>query len=97
MQTLRENQMSEFDIDMDRAMQGIYCEAITWTKCSERMPPDDGEPIIIEFYSILSQMVYIVIFDATLKYAYFRSLKRRLNSVNWAPYTPEAWAELNKK
>ena len=70
---------------------------IQWTKCSERMPPDDGNPIIIEFYSLLSQKaVFIAIFDATLKYAYFRSLKRKLDSVNWTPYTPEAWKELSR-
>ena len=70
---------------------------IHWTKCSERMPPDDGNPIIIAFYSLLSQrVVCVAVFDASLKYAYFRSLKRRLDSVNWTPYTSEVWKELNK-
>ena len=37
--------MTESTIDMDRAMQGIDCEIITWTKCSEQMSPDDETEI----------------------------------------------------
>ena len=70
---------------------------IEWTLCSERMPPDDGEPIIIKFYSVLSSsMVLIAIFDSTLKMAYFRSFKRRLNSVLWSEFTKEKWEFLNR-
>ena len=48
--TLREDKMTESTIDTDRMMQGIDCEVITWTKCSERMPPDKpGNPIIVKF------------------------------------------------
>ena len=38
--------MTESTTDMDRAMQGIYDadnhKTIPWTKCSERLPPDDS-------------------------------------------------------
>ena len=62
---------------------------IPWTKCGERMPPDDeteiicvrngAEPIVEKGYIVnLFQIV-------------------RLTDVIWTLYTEEAWAELNKK
>lgn len=82
--------MTESTIDMDRAMQGIDCEVITWTKCSDRMPPDDkdkryiltnlncpvAEPLIYTGHTV--NMLGIIPGDV------------------WTPYTPESWAELNK-
>lgn len=81
--------MTESTIDMDRAMQGIDCEVITWTKCSDLMPPDDetkiicvrngAEPIVEKGYIVnLFQIV-------------------RLTDAMWTLYTEEAWQLLSHK
>lgn len=62
---------------------------IPWTKCSERMPPDDPDFAIITFDDngyctddgkcLNSIKDYCIEFDTI-----------------WTPYTPEAWADLHK-
>ena len=64
---------------------------IPWTKCSERMPPDKpGNPIIVKF-----QNGKLVKMSARW---FLNVVVNRINIdvVEWAPYTPEAWAKLNK-
>ena len=65
---------------------------ITWTKCSERMPPDKpGNPIIIRLRNggvvrrSARWFLNVVVVDIT-----------NIDVVEWAPFTPETWAELNK-
>ena len=92
--------MSESTIDMDRAMQGIDCEAISWTKCSERMPPDDMDVIInskdgIDQYGSGPRIRH----GSTINVLCSNDSAYRLNMLDnkWTIYTPETWAELNKK
>ena len=65
---------------------------ILWTKCSERMPPDKpGNPIIVKFQNgklvkMSARWFLNVVVNGT-----------NIDVVEWAPYTPEAWAELNRK
>ena len=89
--------MTESTIDIDRAMQGIDCEVITWTKCSERMPAIKDVVIVksensteIFQYSGLRLRVYFSSFTDTW------CKVKALSNTSWAPYTPEAWAKLNK-
>lgn len=60
---------------------------IHWTKCSERMPPDDTKLIIVKDKDGL-----------VLKEGYIiNAWKDRFdNTAEWASYTPEAWKELNR-
>lgn len=51
---------------------------ITWINCAERMPPDDGEPIIFKFYSIISLLVYNAVFDVSTKNLYANNFKHRM-------------------
>ena len=62
---------------------------ITWTKCSERMPPDDKNFKII-FREIASGR-----FEEND--GFHMNLTRMKYLFEWAPYTEEAWAELNGK
>ena len=88
--------MSESDIDMDRAMQGIDCEVpkITWTNCADKRPPYD--PIIIK--DMRSSAIYrthgegFLLCQRERSYGFTGSLK----DYEWTPYTPEKWKELNK-
>lgn len=62
---------------------------IPWTKCSERMPPDETELILRDVDGCL----LIRVFEIT------QAAKEHLLSkfeFEWTPYTPEAWKELNK-
>ena len=88
--------MSESDIDMDRAMQGIDCEAmqITWTNCAERMPPDDNTEIIVlssadgEYHKLTGAFL-----NGPLQKKYGVRLAEEL----WTLYTPEKWKELKNE
>ena len=64
---------------------------IPWTNCSERMPPDDENFSIITYDD----------FDGlhtddgkALRTIYEDCI---IQGTIWAPYTPEDWAELNRK
>ena len=81
--------MTESTIDMDRAMQGIDCEIITWTKCADEMPPDDKNFKLI-FREIASGR-----FEEND--GFHMNLTRMKYLFEWTPYTPEAWEELNRK
>jgi len=64
---------------------------IAWTKCSERMPPNNHDNIIIRSS----------IEDVRIRYASTIHLSERkgmnYDDHEWTPYTPYAWVELNKK
>lgn len=82
--------MSESTIDMDRCMQGVddadaHKQQITWTKCSEKMPPDDVPLIINDIDGGL-----------LIKAVSPRLPKELSDRLQWAPYTSETWKELNK-
>ena len=79
---------------MDRAMQGIDCEAITWIKCSERMPPDDETMIICMYGNVMIDKFRSNIVHAACKLS--EKVNGRTN-IKWTPYTPEAWKLLNPK
>ena len=83
--------MTESTIDMDRAMQGIDCEIITWTKCSERMPPDDAVIAKVGDDDTLFRVSGILVKQEYNRWKNFSDIP-----VFWTPYTPEAWAKLNK-
>jgi len=90
--------MTESTIDMDRAMQGIDCEVITWTRCSDRMPAikdiviaKSENSIEIFQYSGLRLKVYFSSFTDTWDKV------NALSNTYWTSYTPEAWALLNHK
>ena len=83
--------MSESTIDMDRAMQGIDCEVITWTKCSERMPPEDQKTI----FRRIDKDRFLFTKNVVDPHSLFFYV-RKINLLEWTPYTPEAWEELNK-
>lgn len=83
--------MSESTIDMDRCMQGIDCEVITWTKCSERMPQDDDREILIRkagCFDFIQTPANELWYDINLE---------DVDGWEWTPYTPEAWKLLNPK
>lgn len=73
------------------AKNGEWGLEITWTKCDERMPPDKpGNPIIIKL-----QNGNIVKMSAR----WFLNVvvnRADVDVIEWAPFTPEAWVELNK-
>lgn len=82
--------MSESDIDMDRAMQGIDCEIpkITWTNCADEMPPYSRRYIILKLESCNKLFLKIMVSD---------ELKEMdTTDWQWTHYTPEKWKELNK-
>ena len=64
---------------------------IPWTKCSERMPPDDDIEILIrkvdcvDFIQTPANEIWYDIND------------EELHRWEWTPYAPEAWAELNNQ
>lgn len=67
---------------------------ITWTKCSERMPPDDRTLIICMYVNAMIDKFPAEIFHAACE------LSQKVNGktdIKWTPFTPEAWAELNRK
>lgn len=63
---------------------------IEWTKCSEQMPPDDDNDVILHdigySYSIATG-------SDVNKWADCITPKQVME---WTPYTEEAWKELNK-
>ena len=64
---------------------------ITWTKCSERMPPDKpGNPIIIRLRNggVVRRSARWFL-NAVVN-------RTDIDVVEGAPFTPETWAELNK-
>lgn len=61
---------------------------INWTKCLDRMPPNDGAPIIAKYRnSEPSKMT-----GEGLNVA----LSEVVNFTMWVPYSDEAWRELNR-
>ena len=62
---------------------------ITWTKCSERMPPDDVKMVMLRNYKEPKYISKLYAFRLPI-------LKLLREKYEWTPYTPEAWKELNK-
>ncbi len=58
---------------------------INWKKCSEQMPPDDETVIMNDIGGCL-----------IIKALNPRLPKETMDKMQWIPYTPEAWKELNK-
>ena len=67
---------------------------ITWTKCSERMPPRTySEKVILKGYPD-KNLMFMTSEDCNLLLPIYEyGLK---DCCKWTPYAPEAWAELNK-
>ena len=63
---------------------------ITWTKCSECMPPDDTVIAKVGYDDTLFHVSGILVKQEYNRWKNFSDIP-----VFWAPYTPEAWAELN--
>jgi hypothetical protein len=87
--------MTESTIDMDRAMQGIDCEVITWTKCSERMPPRTYKEKVILIGHQDKNLMYMTAEDCNLLLPAYDYEKK--HNCEWTPYTPEAWNSLDRK
>ena len=64
---------------------------IPWTKCIERMPQDKPvNPIIVRLQDgIILRMSARWFLNVVVN-------RINIDVVEWAPYTPEAWAKLNK-
>ena len=62
---------------------------MTWTKCRDQMPPDDGFSYITRGGSLFYARIRL---GSTLNYLY----KDIPNDIEWTPYTSELWDELNK-
>ena len=86
--------MTESTTDMDRAMQGIddadNHKTIPWTKCSERMPPDDDIEILIR------KVDCVDFIQTPANEIWYDINPEDVNGWEWTPYTPEAWKEVNK-
>ena len=63
---------------------------ITWTKCSERMPPDDDREIFIR------KIDSVEIQQTPANEIWYEIDSQEEDQWEWAPYTPEAWKEVNK-
>lgn len=88
--------MTESTIDMDRAMQGIDCEVITWTKCSDRMPPSGGTVIVRDKVLDINTIVLSSFLNEICETCDIRLIYIK-GCMEWTSYNPEAWAELNRK
>ena len=89
--------MSESDIDMDRCLRGIDDEKacvpeITWTNCSEQMPPYD--PIIV--VDLLDHSKYIITHGESLALYIRKEWRVRRRHFKWTEFSEEKWKELNK-
>ena len=85
--------MSEFDIDMERAMQGIddadsHVPKITWTNCADAMPPDDVLVIVKSWTGNIFKLTRYALNSSVALYG--------AENYKWTPYTLEKWEELNK-
>ena len=68
---------------------------ILWTNCSERMPQAGGTVIVRDMVLgtntiILSSLLNEICETCDTRLIYIKGC------MEWAQYTPEAWAELNK-
>ena len=66
----------------------------TWTKCSERMPPDDSTMVIARVGEDKETCFKVAGSLVTQEYNRWKNFGDV--HVYWTPYTPEAWAELNR-
>ena len=64
---------------------------IPWTKCSEQMPPDDDSEILIRKAGCIDFI------QTPANEIWYDINPEDVNGWEWAPYTPEVWAELNRK
>lgn len=64
---------------------------ITWINCAERMPPDDGEIIIMRGDLPIKAPLKV-------DYSTFNKKFHELKSEDWqwTQYTEESWKELNR-
>jgi len=63
---------------------------ITWTNCADEMPPDDDREILIRKVGCVDSI------QTPANEIYYDINDEELHRWEWAPYTPEAWEELNK-
>lgn len=61
---------------------------ITWTKCSERMPPDGLTDILLKQGSKFMRTHGVI---ASVNKSFLVA-----EDIEWTPYTPEIWEELNR-
>ena len=64
---------------------------ITWTKCSERMPPNDSTMVIARVGEDKETCFKVAGSLVTQEYNRWKNFGDV--HVYWTPYTPEAWAE----
>ena len=64
---------------------------ITWTKCSERMPPNDTVIAKVGYDDTLFRVSGILVKQEYNRWKNFSDIP-----VFWTPYTPEKWKELQK-
>ena len=64
---------------------------ILWTKCSDRMPPDDDIEILIRNVDCVDFI------QTPANEIWYDINPEDVNGWEWTPYTPEVWAELNRK
>lgn len=69
---------------------------IVWTKCSERMPPDEHDFKVIAKSFLCGEENYaeVYIVPSAIMCRYYDEYM--LEHHVWTPYTPEAWKELNR-
>lgn len=64
---------------------------IQWTKCSERMPPDDTVIAKVGYDDTPSRVSGILVKQEYNRWKNFSDIP-----VFWTPYTPEKWKELDR-
>ncbi len=70
---------------------------ITWTKCSERMPPDEDKNIIVRYTGqSLSKNKTIISAGHEVHNLFNNSVCAVKEKYEWTPYTHEFWKELNR-
>ena len=67
---------------------------IKWTKCSERMPPNDSTMVIARVGEDKETCFKVAGSLVTQEYNRWKNFSDV--QVYWTPYTPEIWKELNK-
>ena len=68
----------------------------TWTKCSERMPQAGGTVIVRDMVLGTNTIILSSFLNEICEFSDIRLIYIK-GCMEWAPYTPEAWAELNRK
>lgn len=66
---------------------------ITWTNCADEMPPSTLQVIVVNLEGYYKITKGKNLHDL----ASYREIEQKtMSHLEWTPFTPEAWAELNK-